>query len=115
MAGWRTHNTRAKRAEERAVIVRCQLDFYGIAIDYLVSRAQRQRKFGALVSEASRWGLDPFTALGLNQNFSVTYVRHNPPTCPKCHGEGFVEVYSPRPPAFEECDLCGNPAGHPLP
>ena len=37
------------------------------------------------------------------------------PPCPGCEGYGYVQVHSPRAPAFETCDLCGNPEGHPLP
>ena len=37
------------------------------------------------------------------------------PPCSRCEGYGYVQVHSPSPPAFETCDLCGNPEGHPLP
>ena len=29
-------------------------------------------------------------------------------SCPECGGGGWVQVYSPRPPAFEECQMCYN-------
>ena len=37
------------------------------------------------------------------------------PECSECDGNGFVEVYSPRPPAFDTCPKCHNPEGHPCP
>ncbi len=35
--------------------------------------------------------------------------------CPICCDEGYVEVWSATPPAFEVCQTCHNPKGKPLP
>lgn len=35
--------------------------------------------------------------------------------CDRCEGGGWVQVYSPSPPAFDVCPKCFNPKGHPSP
>lgn len=35
--------------------------------------------------------------------------------CAECFNGGWVQVYSPRPPAFGVCPACGNPSGAPSP
>jgi hypothetical protein len=33
------------------------------------------------------------------------------PSCGRCENGGWVQVYSPCPPAFEQCPACFNPFG----
>lgn len=35
--------------------------------------------------------------------------------CTECGNGGYVETYSPRPPAFTTCEKCYNPFGHKKP
>lgn len=44
-------------------------------------------------------------------------ARHATPetVCETCEGGGWVHVYSPSPPAFEECPDCHNPDDYPCP
>ena len=37
------------------------------------------------------------------------------PACTACEGGGWVQIYSPMPPAFGICERCFNPDGHPCP
>jgi hypothetical protein len=37
------------------------------------------------------------------------------PACSECDNGGWVQVYSPRPPAFEMCHKCFNPSDNPSP
>jgi len=43
--------------------------------------------------------------------------REEPPAvpCSLCEGCGWVECYSPRPPAFTLCTRCFNPESRPCP
>ena len=43
------------------------------------------------------------------------WPAEDPADCPRCEGGGWVEVYSPFPPAFEECPLCYNQEEYPCP
>jgi len=35
--------------------------------------------------------------------------------CLECDGSGWMQVYSPSPPAFDICEGCGNPEAKPCP
>lgn len=37
------------------------------------------------------------------------------PSCQECDNGGWVQVYSPHPPRFDECQECYNPSGRPSP
>lgn len=37
------------------------------------------------------------------------------PYCPDCENGGWIQVHSPCPPAFGECQKCYNPRGYPSP
>lgn len=39
----------------------------------------------------------------------------DPQACSTCFDGGWVQVYSPRPPAFDVCPACHNPENHPCP
>jgi hypothetical protein len=54
-------------------------------------------------------------SMGVRQTYAPPVEALPEPVCERCEGNGFVEVYSPRPPAFDTCPVCHNPEGHPFP
>lgn len=45
----------------------------------------------------------------------IAEVEGDETICPTCEGGGWVQVYSPHPPAFEVCSDCYNPGEVPCP
>jgi len=44
-----------------------------------------------------------------------TLIESGEIPCPNCEGGGWMQVYSPCPPAFEMCTVCYNPHNVPCP